>query len=283
MAAGARIRSPPEPPREHLKSPASRQFAQLLPRSFAARRSGWLPFLILGLIVLVAAAFRLNALETWDGDSHQHPDERFMTIVGSQVSLPASIGDYFNTPRSSLNPYANGQSNYAYGQLPLTLTRAVAEAMPVCSGCVPFTSYDRIYEVGRALSALSDLGTIVFAWLLARRVFGVRVAHLTALLLALTVLDIQLSHFFAVDTFATFFAAGALFFAQRTWDRESLLDAILSGVFVGFAAASKISAVTLLPVIGVAFVWPRQGRPNRGQFLDGATAFAVTLLSAIVS
>jgi hypothetical protein len=200
-----------------LKSPASRQFAPLLPRSFAARRSGWAPFVILALILIVAAVFRFNALETWDGDSHQHPDERFMTIVASQVSMPASIADYFNTARSSLNPYANGQSNYAYGQLPLTLTRWVAEALPVPNQGPAFTSYERVYEVGRVLSALSDLGTIIFAWLLARRVFGVRVAHLTALLLALTVLDIQLSHFFAVDTFATFFAAGALFFAQRTW------------------------------------------------------------------
>src|SRR5438552_10197696 len=161
-----------------------------------------------------------------------------MTIVASQVSVPASIGDYFNTARSSLNPYANGQSNYAYGQFPLTLTRLVAEALPTCDRCVAFTSYERIYEVGRALSALADLGTIVFAWLLARRVFGVRTAHLTALLLSVTVLHIQLAHFYTVDTFATFFAAGALFFGQRAWQRESLLDALLAGTMVGLSIAS---------------------------------------------
>ena len=282
MAADARIRSLRSLPRA-LKSPASRQFAPLLPRSFAAWRSGWAPLFVLAVILVIAAAFRFNALDSWDDASHQHPDERFMTIVASQVSMPGSIGDYFNTPRSSLNPYANGQSNYAYGQLPLTLTRWLAQALPVCDQCVAFTSYERVYEIGRVLSALSDLGTVIFAWFLARRVFGVRVAHLTALLLALTVLDIQLSHFFAVDTFAAFFAAGALFFAQRTWDRDSLLDALLAGLFVGFATASKVSAATLLPVIGVILVWPRHGRPTVPQFLDGATAFAVTLLSAIVS
>src|SRR5262249_28326506 len=151
---------------ENPVCPRMRQFVPHLPRADR------LQFVVLGLILLVAAAFRVNALETWDGDSHQHPDERFMTIVASSVSLPSTLGDYFNTARSSLTPYANGQSNYAYGQLPLTLTRAVAEALPVCAGCVPFTSYDHVYQVGRALSALSDLGTIVFAWLLARRVFG---------------------------------------------------------------------------------------------------------------
>jgi len=140
-----------------------RPLALLLPRPVAGRRSAGLHALILALILVVAAVFRLNALETWDDNSHQHPDERFMTIVASAVSMPATIGEYFNTPRSSLNPYANGQSNYAYGQLPLTLTRAVAELLPVCNQCVPFTSYERVYQVGRALSTLSDLVTIAFA------------------------------------------------------------------------------------------------------------------------
>ncbi len=242
-----------------------------LPSLLLPRRVG--PIAVLALILLVGAAFRFNALTSWDDNSHQHPDERFMTIVASQVSIPASIGDYFNTARSSLNPYANGQSNYAYGQFPLTLTRLVAE-------WVGSTSYDRVYDVGRVLSALADLGTIVFAWLLARRVFNVRVAHLTALLLSVTVLDIQLSHFFTVDTFATFFAAGALFFGQRAWQRESLLDGLVAGVFAGLAAASKVSALLLLPVLGLAFVWPRRGMPSVAQFFDGLTTFGVALVGA---
>ncbi|MCA1644531.1 MAG: hypothetical protein LC797_03360 [Chloroflexi bacterium] len=139
---------------------------------------------VLGLILLVAAAFRLHGLETWDSESHQHPDERFLTIVANKVSTPASIADYFNSQRSSLSPYNNGEERFAYGQLPLTLTRAVAE-------WTDRTSFDTVNGVGRALSALADVGTILFAWFLARRVFGVRTAHLTALLLALTVLDIQ--------------------------------------------------------------------------------------------
>lgn len=228
---------------------------------------------MLALILVVAAAFRLNGLETWDDDSHQHPDERFLTIVASQVSMPPSLADYFNTARSSLNPYANGQSNYAYGQLPLTLTRMVAE-------WTGRSSYQQVFGVGRALSTLADLTTIVLAWLLARRVFGLRTAHLTALLLSLTVLHIQLAHFFAVDTFATCFAAAALLFGQRAWQRDSLLDALLAGVMVGLATASKVSALLLLPVLGLALVWPRRGWPSVGQFFDGVTAFGVTAVGA---
>src|SRR5258707_1604223 len=196
----------------------------LLPRRRGGGRSDHLQqWAVLAVILLIAAAFRLYALETWDNDSHQHPDERFMTIVASGVSTPASLGDYFNPQRSSLNPYANGQDRYAYGQLPLTVTRIVAE-------WTNRATYDMDYGVGRALSALADLGTILFAWLLARRIFGVRTAHLTALLLAVTVLDIQLSHYFAVDTYVQFFAAACLFFGQRAWQRENLRDALLAGV-----------------------------------------------------
>src|SRR5712691_3585790 len=249
----------------------------LLPRSLGSGRSDRLQqWAVLAVILLVAAAFRLYGLETWDSDSHQHPDERFLTIVASAVSTPPSIGDYFNTQRSTLNPYANGQDRYAYGQLPLTVTRIVAE-------WTDRASYDKVYGVGRTLSALADLGTILFAWLLARRVFGLRTAHLTALLLAVTVLDIQLSHYFAVDTYVQFFAAACLFFGQRAWQRESLWDALLAGALAGLATACKVSALTLLPVLGVAFVWPRRGRPTVSQFFDGVTAFGVALVGAFIA
>src|SRR5260370_37762821 len=106
--------------------PRMRLSLPLLPRLFGGWRSDRLHLVVLGLILLVAAAFRVNGLETWDDNSHQHPDERFMTLVSSAVTVPASIGDYFNTARSSLHQYAHGQSNYPYGQLRLQLTLVVA-------------------------------------------------------------------------------------------------------------------------------------------------------------
>jgi YYY domain-containing protein len=228
---------------------------------------------VLGLILLIAAVFRIHGLMTWDEDTHQHPDERFLVQVSTAIAAPSSIGEYFNTPRSSLNPYARGHERYAYGQLPLTLTRLLAE-------WTGNTTYDTVERPGRALSALADLLTIVFTWLLARRVFGVRVAHLAALLLGLTVLHIQLAHYYAVDTFVACFAAAALFFGQRAWQRESLVDALLAGVMVGLAAACKVSAVILLPVMGLVFVWPRRGRPTSSQMLDGVAAFGVAVVAA---
>src|SRR5262249_20182924 len=40
-------------------------------------------------------------------------------------------------------------------------------------------------------------------------------------------------------------------------------------------------AVALLPVLGLAFVWPYRGRPHVTQFLDGLTAFGVAVVGAL--
>ncbi len=245
----------------------------LLPRALLTGRSRYVDGATLLVILLVAAAFRIHGLTTWDNDQHQHPDERLMVIVSTAVKMPGSLGEYLDTRRSTLNPYAQGQQNFAYGQLPLTLTRMVGEL-------TGNTSYDTIEFPGRALSTIFDLLTIVFAWLLARRVFGVRVAHLTALLLALTVLHIQLSHYYAVDTFVATFTAAALYYGQRAWQRETLSDALLAGVMIGLAMACKVSALLLLPVLGLVLVWPRRGRLSSQQLMDGVTGFGVALVAA---
>src|SRR5207248_4048553 len=68
---------------------------------------------------------------------------------------------------------------------------------------------------------------------------------------------------------------------QRAWQRDSLADAIAAGVMVGLAMACKVSALTLLPVLWLVFVWPRSGRPSWTRTLDGLTAGGVALVSAI--
>src|SRR5436305_5231323 len=256
----------PEPTRKRPVLPARR-----LPRLGHGARD----VLVLTLVLFIGLAFRVHGFD-WDDGTHQHPDERFMTYVASATAMPSSLGAYFDTQRSSPNPYERGFNNYAYGQLPLTLTRFVAER-------TGHTTFDTVHLDGRALSILADLATILFTWLLARRVFGTVVAHLAALLLALTVLDIQLSHFFAVDTFATCFAVASLYFGQRAWQRDDLLDAGIAGALAGLAVASKVSAAILLPVLFVGFIWPRRGRPSLAHLLDASTAFGVAVVGAFVA
>ena len=96
-----------------------------------------------------------------------------------------------------------------YGTLPIFVTKVVADA-------VGKTGYDGAYIVGRALSAFADLASVWLAYLLARRFSkDRRVALAAAALLAFCPLGLQLSHFWAVDTFLTAFSTATLLGAVR--------------------------------------------------------------------
>ena len=59
------------------------------------------------VILLVAAYFRFTGLN-WDDGHHLHPDERFLTMVENALELPGSVGAYFDTAQSPLNPHNKG-------------------------------------------------------------------------------------------------------------------------------------------------------------------------------
>jgi 4-amino-4-deoxy-L-arabinose transferase-like glycosyltransferase len=65
------------------------------------------------------------------------------------------------------------------------------------------------------LSALADLGTLLFLFLIGRRLYSPWVGLLAAALYALAALPIQQSHFYTVDSFATFWIAAAGYFTVR--------------------------------------------------------------------
>lgn len=208
--------------------------------------------LTLPLLLVIAAALRLYGLD-WDDGFHLHPDERFIAIVADRIRLPGSLAAYFDTARSPLNPYNNGFEGFAYGTLPLFLARWLGEL-------TGFAGYERIVILGRVLSALADVGTVALVFALGRRLYGTGTGLIAAVIMTFSVLDIQLAHFFTVDTFLTFFVAWSLLFAYRAWMTGRLLDLAGLGIDVGLAAACKISALTLLPLAALACVLPWPGR-----------------------
>ena len=225
-------------------------------------------------ILLAATLLRLFG-QNWDDGGHLHPDERFIAMVEAKITLPRSPGEYFDTAHSPLNPYNNDFGGFAYGTLPLFFSRWLGQI-------TGSTGYDGILPLGRTLSALADIGTVVFVYALANLLYGRRAAITASAVSAFSVLDIQLSHFFAFDTFATFFVAWSLFFAYRTWMMGGLANMALLGIGVGFAVACKISTITLAPIVLLACVLPWRGRgwpalPAVGGSL--ATIGVVTLLS----
>ncbi len=227
----------------------------------ASPRRDWIA---LAVILIVAAYFRFQGLD-WDKGYLFHPDERKILMVAAQLELPANPLQFFS-PDSPLNPQF-----FAYGSLPIYLLRLLGAFAPAVNYAVPWADSALVSYalLGRALSALFDLATIALIFLLGRRLYDARVGLLAAAGIAVTVLHIQLAHFYAVDTLLTFFVVATIYFAARYAETARPRDQIAMSVAFGLAMATKISALPLVVPIAVAVIrvqseWER-GRQGEGE------------------
>ncbi len=230
------------------------------------------------LILLVSAYFRTIGLY-WGEEQYLHPDERFLVWVGSDISPVHSLSEYFNTTSSSLNPHNRGHGFFVYGTLPMFITRYLVEWIFSHSG------FQEMLQVGRPLSALADLLTVVLVAATALHLYGKRVSLLAAAFYGMAVLPIQLSHFFKEDTFLNFFIFLSVYLAVRIVDQPDdippvpsnellndektsayfqnwktrfrsplLLLSLAFGIGFGCAMASKITAYPLAFLLPAAFI-----------------------------
>lgn len=207
-------------------------------------------------VLLLAAALRLAGIG-WDRNTHMHPDERFLTMVETSIKFPESIGQYFDTATSTLNPNNVGHTFFVYGTLPIFLVRAVGET-------IQQVGYDQIHIVGRVASALFDTASVFLIYLIGARLYSRRVGLLGAAFAATSVLLIQHAHFFVVDSIANTFILAGIYFAVRAMDEGKRLHYVLFGAALGMAVASKISAAPLAGVLVLASIvryWGQEARP----------------------
>lgn len=224
---------------------------------------------ILVAILLVAGYLRLSHL-MWDEGTHIHPDERFLTMVSSALEIPPSLGEFFDSTRSTMSPYNRGYDFFVYGTLPIFIVRVAAEfaekfnqvakLWTTGSGAmINMVGYDGVYLVGRALSGLFDLACVWLIFLVARRLYRPKVGLLAAALYACAVLPLQQSHFYTVDTFGTFFALLTFYFAVRVVvgsepDQRGggWLNYIALGASLGASVASRINLAPLAAIAVLA-------------------------------
>ncbi len=207
-----------------------------------------LQFIFFVLIFFLAVFFRFNNLN-WDENLHLHPDERFLTMVGNAIKIPPRLSTYFDQQTSTFNPANNNFPFFVYGIFPLTINKIVA---------VIFNNdnYNAFTTQGRALSALADLLVVYLVYktteLMTKRFSNVPLW--AAFFYAIAVLPIQLSHFFATDSFLNFFMFasfyGALKYTVGVGEKQphSLRYMFLSALFFGLALATKATAFFILPL-----------------------------------
>ena len=201
--------------------------------------------LILGAILLLGAFFRLYGLN-WDSGFHLHHDERMLVMVTERIHLPKDMNEILS-PESPLNP-----KFFPYGSFPIYLLRLAANLTAQISHNSLFANYALMNLVGRIISATFDLATVVLIFKLGRKIFSPTIGLLAGVFYSFCTFPIQLSHFFATDTFLTFFITLTLYRLIIFYEIPSLKNALISGVIFGFALATKVSATVLIASVGTA-------------------------------
>ncbi len=204
-------------------------------------------------------------------------------MVEENLRLPPGPAAYFDSKRSELNPYNRGYDSFVYGTLPIFMTKALAAA-------IGRDGYDRAYLIGRGLSALFDLLTVWLVYRLARRFTGRKAALASASLLAFCPLGIQLSHFWAVDTFLATFATAALYGCVRlARGKSGPAGDAATGVALGLAVGCKVTALALFAPVGIALLVRLSAlrrdakRPVVPALLSTAGRGALVLVAAVLS
>jgi len=221
----------------------------------------WRPVVLYG-IVLLGFLLRLYGLN-WDSGNSFHPDERQIMFHVTVLTWPKSMAQFLDPVNSPLNPHF-----FAYGSFPLYLLASLGYVLVRISPALG--SFTNLTLVGRVLSALFDSGTTLFTGLLALKLtrddtpgrrYVWRIALLAAALVACTPFQLQLSHFYTVDTILLFFVILTVYGCVHLIDTEHPIRwALLVGLGYGLALATKFSAAPLAVPLLVAVLlrWRKQ-------------------------
>ncbi|GHO91740.1 hypothetical protein KSF_017880 [Reticulibacter mediterranei] len=217
-------------------------------------KARWRPLVLLGLCVLGLALRLYNV--NWDQGNSFHPDERQILFHVVSVGWPTSFAQFLDPVNSPLNPHF-----FAYGSFPIY---ALALLGHIFLHASEMSALPALTLLGRVASAILDSGTIVLtAWLALLllpdtspgRRYAWNGALLTAALVAFTPFQLQLAHFYAVDTMLLFFVMCTLVASVKLIQTEkTVFWALMAGLSYGLAMATKFSAAPLAVSIVVALL-----------------------------
>ena len=221
--------------------------------------------ILLLLIVIVAVALRINGIN-WDSGYGFHPDERSLYMrAGCMYDLLTESPRYQQclSEHPQIQPGLPGiRTLLDFDRSPLNphwfpLGSVLIYALVLCRSVIElFTdvgALDMRY-VGRVLSAMADVGTVIMVYVLGRRIYGRLygpwVGLLGAALVAFAVIHVQHSHFFRPETLSAFWVLAVFWAILQVMERRRLRDSLLLGLFTGLAFAPKVSiAPILLPLV----------------------------------
>lgn len=258
----------------------------------------WMPALLdilLILLILFGVVLRFS-WTNWSQGASLHPDEYGLTNTLTQLRMPDSLADYFNTRISPISPYhkydemgvqiGSGPDNrMRWGQWPIIIIRQFAE-------WTGNTGYDELRLMGRQLSAAADVLALLLIFFIGARLYNERTGLLAAALSALAVMQVQQSHFMTADNFAVFFTALAMLAAAMIATHGGRTHTaavgwyVLFGIALGMTVASRINLAPLAGLVGVAAlvaVARREGLTTAGLVQGARRVLPLLVLAGVVS
>lgn len=200
---------------------------------------------IILLIIALGALLRFFGIN-WDSGFNLHPDERAIILSTLPLNVPKTAGEFLSS-QSSLNPHF-----FAYGSLPIYFLKITSQIAGFIDPL--FATYAKMYLVGRFISASLDTLTIIIVYKLTAKIKNETAGTIAAYLYAISVLPIQLAHFYAVDTPLTFLTTLILYNLILFYEHPSFSKSLRIGLLIGFAIATKNSALVLLSAVTITLV-----------------------------
>ena len=174
-----------------------------------------------------------------------HPDERAILMKVAELKIPqiTELHVLFSAQESLWNT-----KWFPYGTFPIYFLKILYEI-------IDFNLDIRI--IGRSISAFCDLLTILGVFILGKSVINKNVGILASLIVCITPIHIQLSHFFAFDTILTMFCVWSIYFlflvSKYGHFKYSLISAIL--IFLGLATKVSITPILMSYLIAHIFFY----------------------------
>jgi 4-amino-4-deoxy-L-arabinose transferase-like glycosyltransferase len=139
-----------------------------------------------------------------------------------------------------------------------------------------------MYMAGRALAAILGTLTVWLAWVMGRQLAGRRAGVLSAALVALFPIHVQLSHQAGVDVPAAFFTSLALWLLWRAEASGQAVFGVAAAVACGLAASVKYSGALALVALA-PWLAARHRLRRIGAWLGVAVAIGAAFVLAFVA
>ena len=222
---------------------------------------------IIIIIIIIGFLIRLYGLN-WDGGYYFHPDERsiymrvdcmykvLMNSIGyldciksppfdlTEPGIP-SLQTFLNSEKSPLNPHW-----FPLGSIIIYL---LLFTKILISPFYNMGIYD-LHLIGRPLSMLADTGSMIFIFIITKRIFGERAAFLALLIFAFLPASIQHSHYYRPEPFSVLFILASFWSMIKLHEKQSLKNYLLVGMFIGLSLSFKISALSLCIPLFILFL-----------------------------